>query len=103
MSMRSALSMVRRLLSLMQAWLRPRLVSHNLLGPDLICSIAIDVLPELSRKVYCTKWTGPPQDFAKIVQSVIQAGVDLGAQHGVTISFQPQPPPQAPPQGGAHV
>ena len=81
------------------AWLRPHLETHNLLGPDIICSVSIDILSNGSTKTYCTKWVGKPEAFAQVVQAVVGAGVSLGQQHGISIEFKPQPPPQ----GGAHV
>ena len=79
-------------------WLRPKpLVVHNLLGPDLVCAVSIDFLATGDRRVYCSKFTGPAPEFAKIVEGIVRAGVELGAQHGVTISFQPQPATSPPP------
>lgn len=62
--------------------------SNNLLGPDILCEIVIHVCPDFSRRVYVSKLDAPVDTIAKIAQSVVQSGVDLAAQHGITIQYQ---------------
>lgn len=75
-----------------RAWLHWRPTpTRNLLAQDLLCEIVVHVLPDFSRRVYVSKVTAPPDVIAKLVESVIRAGVDLGQQHGITVNFQPGP------------
>ena len=80
------------------AWLRltPSATRCNLLGPDLRAEVVIHVAEDWSRKVYVSKLVGTPQDLARVVESIVRAGVDLGTQHGIKIEFSPTPPPQEP-------
>ena len=70
----------------------------NLLGSDILCEVTIHILSDFTRRVYVSKIQAPPAVLAKIVESVVRTGVDIGAQHGITVQSQAGPPPQ----GGTH-
>lgn len=63
----------------------------DLLRDAILCEVVIHVMPDFSRRVYVSKIDAPPDVIAKIVESIVRSGVDLGAQHGITIQFQPGP------------
>lgn len=63
----------------------------NLLTQDILCEVVIHVMPDFSRRIYVSKLDTTPDVLAKIVESIVRSGVDLGAQHGITIQFQPGP------------
>lgn len=65
----------------------------NLLGPDILAEIVIHIGQDFSRHVYVSKLDTTAAIMAKIVESVVRAGVDLGAQHGITVQFTPATPP----------
>lgn len=61
--------------------------TRNLLTTDTFAEINIHVLPDFSRKVYVSKLQGDPQSLAKVVESIVRAGTDIGAQHGVSLNL----------------
>ena len=63
----------------------------ELRGPGPLGEVVIHVMPDFSRRVYVSKLDTTPDVLAKIVESIVRSGVDLGAQHGITITFQPGP------------
>ncbi len=75
-------------------WLRrlARLVwppMSNLLHEDVLCEIVIHVMPDFTRKVYVSKFMASPQTMARVVESIVRTGVDVGAQHGIQVQFAP--------------
>ena len=67
----------------------------DLLRDELSVEIVIHILPDFTRKVYVSKFTAPnPAFIAKVVESVVRTGMDIGQQHGIQIQFMPQNGPQ---------
>ena len=64
----------------------------NLLSDDVLAEVIVHVMPDFSRKLYVSKLDTKPEVLARIVESVIRAGIDFGAAHGITIQFQTPPP-----------
>ncbi len=65
----------------------------DLLGPEILCEITIHVMPDFGRQVYVSKLDTNQQTIAKIVEAIIQTGIEIGQRHGVTIQFGPPPKP----------
>lgn len=72
-------------------WLRETLwpAHGNLLGPDVLAEVTIHIMTDFSRKVYVSKLAAPPAVLAKIVESVVRTGEDIGRQHGISLVFAP--------------
>src|SRR3990167_596165 len=80
-------------------WLKDFIAAEgNLLGSDILCEVTIHILSDFTRRVYVSKIQAPPAVLAKIVESVVRTGVDIGAQHGITVQYKAARPPK----GGTH-
>lgn len=64
----------------------------NLLGPDILCEVVIHVMPDFSRRIYVSKLDTDLGTLAKVVESIIRSGMDLGQQHGITVQLGPVRP-----------
>lgn len=61
----------------------------DLLGPDILCEVTIHVMRDFSRQVYVSKVETDQQTIARIVEAIIQSGIEIGQRHGVTVQFGP--------------
>lgn len=60
----------------------------DLLAPPLLAEVIVHVKPNGERLVYMSKAEASPQELVLIVQSVVEAGMDLAKQHNVKIEFK---------------
>ena len=72
-------------------WLRLT-PTKDLLRQSIMAQVDIHIMPDLTRKTYASKLVGlPTPTIAKVVESVIAAGMDLGVQHGIQVHVCSRP------------
>lgn len=63
----------------------------DLLAPALLGEIIIHVKPDGERLVYVSKTEATPQELMMLVQSVVEAGMDLARQYNIRIELKGGP------------
>lgn len=59
----------------------------NLLSQPFKAEVLVHIMEDFTRKIYVTKPEGPAHETAKVVESVVRSGIDLGAQHGIQLQL----------------
>lgn len=60
----------------------------DLTAPALIAEVVIHVKSDGERMVYASKMEASPEEIVKVVQAVIEAGMDLARQYGIAINMK---------------
>ena len=57
-------------------------------APVLLAEVIIHIRTSGERMVYASKTEATPEETLMIVQSVVEAGMDMAKQHGINIDFK---------------